>query len=227
MAAAEPPANLARRVAERESASEAERASYLYRQTVLLEEISDRGHKVGEYREAREILFTPEGERIERFDGKPSENLKRLRMTEEDFRDIREVQSVLFTAEQFWAYETKLKGEETVDGVACWVLQIRPRQILQGQRLFDGLLWVDQSDYTVVRSEGRAVPQMRSTHAAKENLFPLFTTLRERVGEHRFPVHTHADDLLDFSSGPQRIRLTIRYRGYRRFAAESRVVPEK
>ena len=71
----------------------------------------------------------------------------------------------------------------------------------------------------------RPVPQLRSKVAGKENLFPAFTTLRERIGENWFPVSTHADDTLDFSTGPIRIKMTIRYRDYKRFGAESKVLP--
>src|SRR4051812_13498249 len=89
--AAEAPPHLARRVATRESATEAERAHYTYRQTVVLTDYS------GEYREVRDIIFSPEGERSESAIGKPSNTLRRLILTDEDFRDIREVQPMLLT----------------------------------------------------------------------------------------------------------------------------------
>ena len=66
---------------------------------------------------------------------------------------------------------------------------------------------------------------VRSKVAGKENLFPAFTTLREKIGEHWFPLSTHADDTLDFSTGPIRIKMTIRYRDYKRFGAESKLIP--
>jgi hypothetical protein len=110
--------------------------------------------------------------------------------------------------------------------VDCWVLRVRPRQILQGQRLFDGMLWVDKKDDSIVRLEGQAVPQIRSTKS--ENLFPRFTTLRELIdGQHRFPVYTYADDTLAFRTGLQRVRMTIRYANYKRFGAESVIKYEK
>jgi hypothetical protein len=225
--AADPPSDIARRVAARETASEAERANYTYRQTLIVEEFTSRGTKAGEYKELREVIFSPKGEREERLVEPPFNTLKRLRMTEEDFRDVREVQPLLLTSERLFLYEVRVKGEELMDGIDCWVLQVRPRQILAGQRLFEGLFWVDKLDDSIVRTEGRAVPQMRSTHAGKENLFPYFTTVREKFGQFRFPVHTHSDDTLDFSSGPLRTRITIRYRDYKRFTAESSIVPEQ
>lgn len=216
----DPPAGLLRRVAEREAENERERQHYLYRQTVVFEELDSRGVKTGEYREVREIIFSPESERIERVTYGPVNTLRRLTLTPEDFRDLREVQPLLLTPDRVWNYEARPRGEEVVDGVECWVLQIRPRQILEGQRLFDGLLWVSQSDAAIVRLEGQAVPPLY--RGGKENLFPRFTTLRGLVdGRHWFPVHTFADDVLPFRTGPQRIRLTIRYADYRRFRADS------
>ena len=210
----------------RELENEQERQNYTYRQTVVLEELDKHGMRAGQYREVRDIIFSPERKRTEQVVGKPFQSLKRLIMTEEDFRDIREVQPFLFTPELLWIYQTRYRGEETMDGADCYVLQVRPRQILQGQRLFDGMFWVSKKDFSIVRSEGRAVPQIRGTKS--ENLFPYFTTLRGPVdGEHWFPIHTFADDILAFSTGPQRVRLTIRYSNYQRFSADSTVTFRK
>jgi hypothetical protein len=145
----DPPANLAKLVAHRESESEAERNEYMYRQTVTIDELDDR----------------------------------------------------------------------------CWVLQVRPRQILDGQRFFDGMIWVDKKEYNIVRMEGQAVPQIRTTKT--ENLFPRFTTLRKPVdGKHWFPIYTYADDTLHFRNGPQRERLRISYGNYKRFGAETTFTPK-
>ena len=109
-----------------------------------------------------------------------------------------------------------------MDGVDCYVIQIRPRQILQGQRLFDGMLWVAKLDYSIIRSEGEAVPQVRTLK--NENLFPHFTTLRQKVeGDFWFPVTTYGDDTLYFRTGPQRMRLVIRYSDYKKFGADSKI----
>ncbi len=220
--AAEPPSNLAKLVAARETETEAERNEYTYRQTVTMEELDARGAVAGSYREIRDVIFSPEHERTEQAIGKPEDRLKLLKMTEEDFHDIREIQPLVLNSERLFLYETKFRGEETIDGVECWVLQIRPRQLLQGQRLFDGMLWVDKKEYNIVRMEGQAVPQIRSMKS--ENLFPRFTTVRRAVdGKHWFPLMTYADDTLPFRTGPVRVRLRIRYANYKRFGAESTV----
>ncbi|HWB97484.1 MAG TPA: hypothetical protein VG672_12295 [Bryobacteraceae bacterium] len=222
----DPPADLVRRVAHMESETQAVRNDYTYRQTVTLEELDSRGGMTGQYREVRDVIFSPERERSEVVVGKPMLTLKKLILTDEDFRDIREIQPFVLTKDQLWNYETKFRGEEKMDENDCWVLQVRPRQILQGQRLFDGMLWVSKADFGIVRAEGQAVPQILSTR--QENLFPRFTTIRRKVdGKHWFPVFTFADDVLPFRNGPQRERLRIRYSEYKKFGAESSVTFEE
>jgi len=219
-AAGDPPANLAKLVAHRESQTIAERNEYTYRQTVTVQELDGNGSARGEYREVRDIIFSPAHERSEDLIGRPSNGLKLLKMTDEDFRDIREIQPLTLNEEQLWNYDAKFRGDETMDAVDCWVLQIKPRQILEGQRFFEGLLWVDKRDYSIVRLQGQAVPQIRSL--AQENLFPRFTTIRKPVdGKHWFAAFTYADDTLQFRTGPQREKLTIAYSNYKRFSATS------
>ena len=220
--AADPPANLARRVAARETEAAEEQANYTYRQSVSIQELNTLGGMTGEYHEVRDIIFSPEHERIEEMVGKPSSTLSHLKLTDEDFRDIREVQPFLLTKDQLFLYETTYRGEETIDGVDCFVLRIQPRQILDGQRLFDGMLWVSQQDFSIVRSAGQAVPQIMSTR--NENLFPHFTTVRQKMESgFWFPAVTYADDTLPFRTGAQRIRLTIQYTDYRKFGADSKI----
>ncbi len=213
-------------MAKTESETRAARDDYTYRQTVVLEEFGDRGDRGGAYREVRDVVFSPQHERTEQMLEAPSNTLKRLRLTPEDFDDIRSIQPFVMTEEQLWNYETKFRGDENMDGVDCWVLQVRPRQILSGMRLFDGILWISKKDFAIVRMEGQAVPQLYGTKS--ENLFPRFTTIRQAIdGKHRFPVHTFADDTLPFRNGPIRVRLTIRYSNYKRFGAESTVTFDK
>ncbi|HET8546844.1 MAG TPA: hypothetical protein VFL57_02520 [Bryobacteraceae bacterium] len=208
-------------MAEHEAATEEARAHYMYRQSIVFEEFDRKGSVTGWYREARDVIFSPTGERTEQIVEPPRNTLRSLRLTEQDFRDIREVHSLLLTPDQLWNYDTRIRGDEKADGIECKMLEVRPRQILTGQRLFEGLLWVDPRDYSVVKLEGQPVPQVRTTR--HENLFPHFTTLRGRVGEYWFPIHTFADDTLYFRTGPQRVRLTIRYSNYKRFGAESEI----
>lgn len=221
----EPPPGLARKVAHRESATQAERNQYAYRQTVRLQELDSKGSMTGEYREIRDVIFSPAHERTEEMIGEPVLTLKHLILTKEDFGDIRNIQPFVLTNDMMFIYETTFRGDEPVDGMDCWVLQVRPRQILDGQRLFDGMLWVKKDDYSVVKSEGQAVPQIHTR--SSENLFPRFTTVRKLVNGYWFPSLTSADDTLFFRTAAQREKLTIHYSDYKKFGVDTSVTFEK
>jgi hypothetical protein len=217
-----PPPQLLKKIALREEQTARLRDNYTYRQSVTIEEFDGIGAVVGSYHEVRDVTFSPTHERYEEVVDKPRSTLHRLILTEEDFADIRNVQPFLLTPEQLFSYEHKFQGEEMMDGERCFIVFIRPRQLLSGQRLFEGTLWVRTSDFSVVRSEGQAVPQIVTTK--QENLFPHFTTIRRAVdGEWFFPVETYGDDTLFFRTGPQRVRIRIRYTDYKKFGTDSTV----
>ena len=222
--AQDPPPDLIREVAVKTAAFRAARDNYTYRQTVLFQELDPRGIEVGRYREVRDIIFNPQKERIEVFVGRPQLALHRLRLTEEDFRDIREVNPFIVTREDLIHYTVRYAGREPMDQQDCWVYEIKPRQVLEGLRLFEGRIWISARDRQIVRAEGQPIPQIYSSKG--DNLFPHFTTLYRAIdGQYWFPIRTFADDTLPFRSGPQRVRITVQYDAYKRFSAEATFQP--
>jgi hypothetical protein len=57
--AAEPPPGLLKRVAQRETETAQARANYTYRQSVTVQEFDDQGKMTGQWREVRDITFSP------------------------------------------------------------------------------------------------------------------------------------------------------------------------
>ena len=222
--AQEPPAGLVRAIAEREALNEAARSHYAYRQEVVMEELPGGQEPNGRYVERRDVIFSPQGERSEIAVGEPASTLKRLILTPEDFDDIRNIQPILLTPDVLPRYEVKFRGDEVIDGRECWVLQVRPRQIFQGMRLFDGMIWAEKQSLSIVRSEGQAVPPVYTK--GQENLFPRFATTRAEFEGHWFPVLTLGDDTLPFRTGALHVKMTIRYKDYKRFGAESKITFE-
>ena len=212
---------LVRRVAENEKKFRQARDHYTYRQTF---EFSEEGG--GLYASVIDVIFTPEGKRLEKPVRGPVNTLKRIRLTEEDFRDLVEVQPFVLEPEDLWNYEVAYVAEQMLAGVPAILLRIRPRQIFDTQRLFDGTIWVSKAGLEIVQAEGKAVPDL--IRKGRENLFPHFTTIRQRVdGLHWFPVLTYAQDVLPFRSGPQRVRFQIKYEQYKRFTTDIKIQYEK
>src|ERR1700722_1186140 len=107
--AGDPPADLAKRGAHRESEDADARRQYAYTQSVRLAEIDGAGAQTGEYREVREVIFSRTGDRTERFSGQPVSRLNRLVMTEEDFADIRNLQPFVMVEDQLRIYQVRYK----------------------------------------------------------------------------------------------------------------------
>src|SRR5207253_9376935 len=101
-----PPADLIRRIGARETETVEAQANYTYRQTVTIEEINHHGMQGGSYHEVRDVIFSPKQERTEQMVGRSSDTLHNLKLTEEDFRDIREIQPFLLTKNQMFLHET-------------------------------------------------------------------------------------------------------------------------
>jgi hypothetical protein len=217
--AAAPPSDLLKKIAAVSTQTAKARENYTYRQTLEFQEIDHRDMVMGEYRETRDVTFSPNGSRYEKALSAPVNTLTHVKLTPEDFADFRNVQPFLLTADNFSLYEGQYKGEEAMDGFQCFVVHVAPKQILSGQRFFQGLLWVRQSDYALVRSEGQAVPQIENK---KQNLFPHFTTILHNVdGKWMFPAETYADDTLFFTDWPLRVRVVLRYLNYEKFGVEA------
>ncbi len=220
--AADPPEGFLRKIAGRESENARARENYTFRQTVVVQEFDVHGGITGEYGEVRDVTFSPVVGRFEKVVVPGHSTLTRVRLTKEDFNDIRNIEPFLLTKDNVSQYEGRYEGEETMDGVACFVEYVRPKQILAGQRFFEGTLWVRQSDFAVVRAEGQAVPQI--DNLKEQNLTPHFTTIRKEIdGKYLFPVETYSDDTLFFRDFPQRLRTIVRYANYRKFEAESTI----
>jgi len=220
--AADPPAGLLKKIAERETEFARARENYTYRQSVTVQEFNTQGAVSGEFHEVRDITFSPNLVRYETVVERARNTLTHIKLTPEDFADIRNVNPFLLTTDTLWLYEGQYKGEQQMDGEQCWVEYIRPKQILSTQRFFEGTLWVRESDFTVIRTEGQAVPQIDTL--AEQNLFPHFTTIYRQVDDKwYFPVETYADDTLFFREWPQRIRIVVRYMDYKKFGTESTI----
>jgi hypothetical protein len=219
---APPPRGLIRQVAAQGSLFEKELGHYTYRQTFQFFELDNKGMPRGHYNETRDVLFSTAGERTEEFVKGPVNALQFMRLTDEDFRDLRDVQPFVLNEDNLWNYEATYKGIEAVDGEMCYVYRLKPRQVLDGQRLLDGMVWISSEHRQVVRVAGEPVPQIyRETG---DNLFPHFTTIYRPVdGKFWFPVKTVADDTLGFRNGLQHVRYMIDFENYKRFSAESSI----
>lgn len=209
--------------AEREAEFKAERDNFTYVQSFVVQTIDDDGRPDGEYRMTSDITFTPSGKRYENITNAPPPTLERISLSEQDLDDLKNIQPFVLTTEELPKYDIVYAGREQVDEITTYVFDVKPKKMEKNQRYFQGRVWVDDKDLEIVKTYGKAVPDIRKH--GNENLFPSFETYRENIeGHYWFPTYTHADDALQFSSGAVRIRMTVRYTDYKRFRSTYRLV---
>ena len=223
----EPPSvpvdQIIQRFAQREREFKAERDNFTYVQTFVVQTIDDDGQPDGEYRMTSDITFTPSGQRYENITYAPPPTLQRVSLSEQDLDDLKNIQPFVLTTEELPKYDIAYVGREHVDEIGTYVFDVKPKEIEKNQRYFQGRVWVDDKDLEIVKTYGKAVPDIRKH--GNENVFPRFETYRENIeGHYWFPTYTRADDTLQFSSGGVHIRMTVRYSDYKRFRVTYRLV---
>jgi thiol-disulfide isomerase/thioredoxin len=199
------------------------RDNYTYHQINKVEELGADNEVEGVYEQEWDILFDDSGKRIERVTYAPTDTLKKIMITEEDLTSMRNTQPFVLTTDELPEYEIKYLGHVKVDEITAYVFSVRPKEIVKGHQYFQGVVWVDDQDLQIVKSEGKPVPELRTKKG--ENLFPRFTTWREQIdGKYWFPTYTMADDTLYFSNGPVHMKEILRYTDYKQFKSKVRIV---
>ncbi len=199
------------------------RNNYTYRQSVKLEELDSSGNPTGgKWELVEDIIFSPEGKRMEKVVYAPVQNLRNILLTPEDEQDLRNVQPFVMTTAEIPEYDVNYLGREKVDEIGCYVFSVKPKKLVQGKRYFEGQIWVDDRDLQIVKTYGKGVGVIKR---GGDNQFPKFETYREQIdGKYWFPTYTRADDTLHFKSGQnQRIRMVVKYQDYKKYEGKSTI----
>ncbi|HLH07790.1 MAG TPA: hypothetical protein VKW78_11175 [Terriglobales bacterium] len=225
------PEQIIQKFAAKEKEFKTARENYTYRQDVRVQTLDDGGSPDGEYRMVTDVLFDPQGKRTEQVVFAPQSTLERISMTKEDMDDIQHRLPFVLTTDEIPEYDILYVGQQQEDELNTYVFDIAPKKIEKGKRYFQGRIWVDDTDFQIVKTRGKNVPDIRSRGG--ENLFPEFTTWREQIdsqdGTGRkfwFPTFTKIDDTLHFSNGDVHVREIVKYENYKRFGSNVKITYE-
>ena len=178
------PEEIIRRFAAKEAEFRDVWAKYAYMQRILFQ-VLGRNNEPTEQRELiLEVYFTNDGKRQTR---KVSDRgaITSVGITEEDLSDATHLAPFVLTTEDLPRYEIKYRGKEQVDELDTYVFDVEPRKKVKGERYFEGRIWVDDIDFQIVMTRGKAVPDYHN------NKFPKFETRREQIdGDYWFPTWT-------------------------------------
>jgi hypothetical protein len=218
-----PPEQIIQTFAQHEAEFKKERDNYTYTQTVVVQTIDEySGQPDGEYRLVTDVIFNPDGKRTEHDTYAPPSSLQRVSLDEQDKEDLEHVQPFVLTIDELPKYDLKYVGQQQLDDLDTYVFDVAPKKIEKNQRYFQGRVWVEQQDMAVVKTDGKAVPDIKKKNS--EHLYPRFETFRENIeGHYWFPTYTHADDTLQFTNNPIHMRMTVRYENYKRFGSTIKI----
>ncbi len=211
--------------AARETLFKIARDNYTYHQINKVQELGPDNEVTGQFQQDWDILYDDNGQRIERVTYAPPDSLHQILLTEQDYDAFRQINPFVMTTDELPDYDVQYRGHVKVDQITAYVFSIRPKVIQKGRQYFQGMVWVDDRDLQIVKSEGKQVPEIKTKN--NENLFPHFTTWREQIdGKFWFPTFTLADDTLYFTSAPVHIKEVIRYTDYKQFktSVKTRVI---
>jgi hypothetical protein len=219
------PQEIIQKFAARELEFSQARSNYTYRQSAKLEELDASGNPTGgKWEMVEDIIFSPEGKRVDKVVYSPVPNLRQISMTGEDERDLRDVQPFVLTTPEIPEYNISYLGREKIDEIGCYTFSVKPKKLTPGKRYFEGQIWVDDRDLQIVKTYGKGVGELKSG-SAKHQAFPKFETYREQIdGKYWFPTYTHADDVLHFPNGDNvHIRMTVKYQDYKKYEGKSTI----
>ncbi len=201
------------------------RNNYTYRQSVKLEELDASGNPTGgKWEMVEDVIFSPEGKRMEKVIYAPVVSLRQIQLMPEDEQDLRNVQPFVLTTPEIPEYNINYLGREKIDEIGCYTFSVKPKKLTPGKRYFEGQIWVDDRDFQIVKTYGKGVGELKRG-SSKNQEFPKFETYREQIdGKYWFPTYTHADDVLHFKNGDNvHIRMTVKYQDYKKYEGKSTI----
>src|ERR1700689_910140 len=207
------PANeIIRRFAANEDAARKIYDAYDFMQTIRIEEMSTPG---GKFTVTGEEDTRPDGQRFWRI-VKPAEPT--LNLTHYSFEDVRRITTLpifFLPSDQIANYDFVYAGQQKLDQLNTYVFQVKPKQLSRTERLFQGVVFVDDQDMAIVESYGKFVTE--GIEEGAKLPFSLYETYRENFQDkYWLPTYTTSDDFMGSSADDQfQLRLVIRSTGFK------------
>ncbi len=164
--------------------------TYDFTQSIRLDELTDPG---GKFSVTGDVYTKADGLRYMRVT-KPAENsLKLMHFSLEDVRVIASMPEFPLTAGEIENYNFKYAGQEKLDQLNTYIFQVKPKTLSRKKRYFEGVIWIDDHDFAIVKSYGKFVSELEGNGTALP--FTMFETYRENFqSKYWLPTYTRSDD---------------------------------
>jgi hypothetical protein len=186
--------------------------TYDFTQTLRIEELEDSG---GKLTATGDVYTLPDGKRVWHVASPIASTLTATPYSLEEVRTMAALPLFVLTSDEIANYNFLYAGPDKLDELNTYVFQVKPKQLSRTRRFFEGVIWVDDHDFAIVRSYGKLVGDF---HAERDALpFKMFETYRENFQERYWlPTYTTSDDYVDQPPDPQlHLRLIVRATGFK------------
>jgi hypothetical protein len=202
-----PAQEIIQRFAANEDAAKSVYDKYDFTETIRIEELADNG---GKFTDTGYEYTRPDGQRLWRVTTQPQSTLKVTNYSLEDVRTIVTLPLFFLTTDQIANYDFLYAGQQKLDQLNTYVFQVKPKQLSRTQRLFQGVVFVDDHDLAIVETYGKFISELSGMGTKLP--FSLFETYRENFqGKYWLPTYTSSDDYIDQpNADPLQLRLVIR-----------------
>ncbi|MGC1595218.1 MAG: hypothetical protein WA774_07675 [Candidatus Acidiferrales bacterium] len=164
--------------------------TYDFTQSIRLDELTDPG---GRFSVTGEVLVRSDGQRYMRVTTPPVSTLKLMHFSLEDVRVIASMPDFPLTPDKVANYDFKYAGQEKLDQLNTYIFQVKPKLLSRKERYFQGVVWIDDHDFAIVKSYGKFVSEIEGN--GTELPFTMFETYRENFqGKYWLPTYTRSDD---------------------------------
>jgi hypothetical protein len=164
--------------------------SYDFTQSIRLDELTDPG---GKFSVSGEVYTKTDGLRYMRVTKPAESSLKLMHFSLEDVRVIAAMPEFPLTAEEIENYNFKYAGQEKLDQLNTYIFQVKPKMLSRKKRYFEGVIWIDDHDFAIVKSYGKFVSELEGNGTALP--FTMFETYRENFqSKYWLPTYTRSDD---------------------------------
>ena len=187
---------------------------YAFTRNATISTIGMGGQITGTYKRDSFMTFDSAGNRIEKINFAPISTLTEITVTQSDIENLGGLDPFAIEPAHIDKYKFTYLGKEKIDELSLYVFDVAPKVIPKaeknGLKLFSGRIWVDDQDLLIVKSKGKAIPEM------KDEAFAIIETWRENIdGKYWFPSFSSSDDELVFRNGlAVKVKIRVKYSNY-------------
>ncbi len=215
-----PPEEIIRRFSANEDAMLHAREDYSFRKTIRVQELDEKGQVTGEFQIVADDAPGPDGKLYEKVVKHPPSTMMVMNMVPEDADILNRMPLFPLTSSQAPKYDIKYIGMQTLDELTTYIFEIKPKQVERTKALFDGVVWVDATDFAIVKTTGKWITELGEV-SSPQFPFTTFDSLRENVAAKQwFPSYIRSDASIPLKNSNLHVRLTVLWQEYKLATAQ-------